>query len=484
MATPIPANQCVFSASEIVSATGAFFSGDSSLHITGVSIDTRSLNPGALFVALRGARDGHDFLDAAARAGAAATVVGRGQRHINLPSFEVDDTLSALGALARHHVYRIRSVSPLPVVAIGGAVGKTTTKEFTAAAMRVLFGEILATPGNLNNLIGVPMTLLTLTGRHRAAVLECGTNRAGEIQRLSNILRPDIALVLNADIEHTEGLGSLEGVADEEAALFAQARCAIIASGEELLSARIPAGMRTVIFGADPGADMQLVFRATLAGGRQQIRFCLAPWMIEPGLSPYLDTTLNLIGEPIAQNAAAALLAAAIAWGRPFNSAEVAALCCALESVRGESGRLTTRQLNGIVIIDDSYNANPRSVRAALTAARETADMLHARLVVALGDMLELGELSRAMHLAAVRDVLAVRPDEFVAVGHEFVGAVEHLCEDGGMPLKAHLARDSVEAAALVLSIIRRNDVLLLKGSRGIEMERVIDSLSTAGNVL
>jgi UDP-N-acetylmuramoyl-tripeptide--D-alanyl-D-alanine ligase len=480
MATPIPANQCVFGACEIISATGALLSGDSSLHITGVSIDTRGIHPGALFVALRGVRDGHEFLGPAALAGAAAAVVEHGRRHINLPSFEVYDTLGALGALARHHLHRMRSVSSLPVVAIGGAVGKTTTKEFAAAVMRALFGEILATPGNLNNLIGVPMTLLTLTDRHRAAVLECGTNQAGEIRRLSDILTPDIALVLNADIEHTEGLGSLEGVADEEAALFAQARCAIISSGEELLSARVPAGMRTVKFGADPSADVQLIFRTATASGQQQIRLSLAPWMIEPGVSPYLDTTLNLIGEPIAHNAAAAVLAAAIAWGRPFGSAEVAILGRALGSVKGESGRLTTRQLKGIVIIDDSYNANPRSVRAALAAARETADMLNARLIVALGDMLELGQLSPIMHTAAVRDVLAVRPEEFVAVGREFISAVEQLSDHGGMPLKAHLARDSVEAAALVLRIVRPGDVLLLKGSRGIAMERVIDSLAVS----
>lgn len=480
MATPIPANQCVFEASEIISAAGAIFSGDPALRITGVSIDTRSIQPGALFVALHGVRDGHEFLDAAAQARAAATLVEHGRGHSTMPCFEVDDTLDALGALARHHLHRIRCVSSLPVLAIGGAVGKTTTKEFAAAAMRALFGEVLATPGNLNNRIGVPMTLLTLTSKHRAAVLECGTNQAGEIRRLTNMLKPHIALVLNVDIEHTEGLGSLEGVADEEAALFADARCAIISSTEELLSARVPAGMRTMTFGAASDADVQLVSRAITESGRQQIKLRLASWMIEPGLCPYLNTTLNVIGEPIAYNAAAALLAAASASGRPLGSNEIAALSRALESVKGASGRLTTRQLNGITIIDDTYNANPRSVRAALTAARETADMLNARLIVALGDMLELGELSRTMHTAAVRDVVAIRPEEFVAVGREFIAAVQQQSEEGAVPVQARLARDSVEAAALLLSIIRPGDVLLLKGSRGIGMERVIDSLSAA----
>jgi len=143
-------------------------------------------------------------------------------------------------------------------------------------------------------------------------------------------------------------------------------------------------------------------------------------------------------------------------------------------------GRLSTSELNGIIIIDDTYNANPRSVRAALTAARETADVLHTRLVVTLGDMLELGELSSMMHAAAVRDVFAARPEQFIAVGREFLAAIKRLAESGGLWPKAHIARDSLEAAAVLRGIIRRGDVLLVKGSRAIGMEHVIDSLSAA----
>jgi UDP-N-acetylmuramoyl-tripeptide--D-alanyl-D-alanine ligase len=480
MATPIPVNRCLFDAAEIIGATGAVFSGNPHLKISGVSIDTRNLQPGALFVALRGTRDGHEFIDAAARENAAAALVGQGCRHSRLPCFEVYDTLRALGALARYHLERVRARCSLPVVAIGGAAGKTTTKQLTAALMRTLFGEILATPGNLNNLIGVPMTLLTLTGEHRAAVLECGTNQPGEIARLGDIVRPDIALVLNVDIEHTEGLGSLDGVADEEAALFRQAHCAVVSVSEELLTARIPAGMRTVTFGADHVADVQLVARTMTAPGRQQIRVKLARWMVEAALPRQIEATLNLLGGPIAENAAAAVAAAATAWGRPFGPDEIAALTQALASAQGEPGRLSTHELNGIVIIDDTYNANPRSVRAALAAARETADMLHTRLVVALGDMLELGELSPTMHAAAVRDVFAVSPDEFIAVGPEFSAALTHLPQCGDSRLKSHYASNSKEAAAILPRILHRGDVLLVKGSRGIGMERVIDSLSAA----
>jgi UDP-N-acetylmuramoyl-tripeptide--D-alanyl-D-alanine ligase len=478
MATAIPVNRCVLDTSEIIHASGAVFSGEPSLRIEGVSIDTRSLWPGALFVALRGLRDGHEFLDAAANKGAAAAIVERGRRPRLLPCFEVDDTLRALGGIASLHLERVRSASSLPIVAIGGAAGKTTTKELTTALMRILFGEILATPGNLNNLIGLPMTLLTLTNRHRAAVLECGTNQRGEIARLSEILRPDVALVLNVDIEHTEGLGSLDGVADEEAELFRHAQCAIVPVSEKLLLTRLPPGLRTVTFGSEAGADVQLISRALLAPGRQGIKLELAPRLVESAVPSSIETTLNLVGAPIAENAAAALAAAAAAWGRPFGRAQIEALGAALASVRGEPGRLSICKQNGVLIIDDSYNANPRSVRAALRTARETADVLRARLVVALGDMLELGQLSPTMHAGAVRDALDAHPEEFIAVGREFTAALSPVLAHSQVRSQLHLARDSAEAAIILRRVIRRGDVLLVKGSRAIEMERLIDSLS------
>ena len=149
-----------------------------------------------------------------------------------------------------------------------------------------------------------------------------------------------------------------------------------------------------------------------------------------------------------------------------------------MASVRSLPGRLSTRELNDIVIIDDTYNANPRSVRAALAAARETADGLHTRLVVALGDMLELGELSPVMHAAIVREVFAAGPEQFIAVGREFIPAIKNLPQSDRMRMKIRIARDSAEATAILRGIIRRGDVLLVKGSRGIGMDYVIDHLS------
>jgi UDP-N-acetylmuramoyl-tripeptide--D-alanyl-D-alanine ligase len=193
---------------EIAQATGGTLFGDGTRRIRGVSTDSRAIEPGGLFVALKGlSHDGHAYLAAAAARGAAAAVVGRGTI-APIERVEVNDTLDALGRIASHHIHRIRARRPIPTIAIGGAVGKTTTKELTAAAARALFGRTLATGGNLNNLIGVPLTLLGLDENHQAMVIECGTNSPGEIARLARIVEPDVAMVLNAEIEHTEGLGT------------------------------------------------------------------------------------------------------------------------------------------------------------------------------------------------------------------------------------------------------------------------------------
>ena len=423
MATPIPVNQCKFSAAEIVSATAATYHGDPAIRIEGVSPDSRKIKLRQVFVALRGVHDGHDFLGEAAKLEASAAIVERGRASDKLPCFEVDDPLTALGQLAAWHLDRIRRQQALPVIAVGGAAGKTTTKELTAALARGIFGQVLATTGNLNNLIGVPMTLFTLTPEDRAAVIECGTNQPGEIARLAAIVRPDVALVLNVDIEHTEGLGSLEGVADEEAALFATAGIAVTGAAESMLLERVPEGTRLVTFGVSPSADVRLLSRTIIAPGRQRVSLALPHPMIEAGLrldtavfgpeeepEPLFDFALNLLGAASALNAAAAVAAVAAALGRALSRAQLTVIAAALETVKPVPGRLATREVHDHVVIDDTYNANPRSVRAALAAARETADGLKARLLVALGDMLELGALAARDACRSARRTFAHQP--------------------------------------------------------------------------
>ncbi|HVA83987.1 MAG TPA: UDP-N-acetylmuramoyl-tripeptide--D-alanyl-D-alanine ligase [Candidatus Binataceae bacterium] len=479
MATPIPTNLCAFKLHEIAAATGGELFGAPDTIVRGVLSDTRALSAGALFVALQGAgRDGHAYLAEAARRGAAAALVARGRRPAGLAAVEVDDTLAALGDLARHHLRRTRTARPLGCVAIGGAVGKTSTKELCAAVVRALFGETLATPGNLNNLIGVPMTIFMLSESHRAAVLECGTNTRGEIARLARIVEPDVAVVLNVDVEHSEGLGSLEEIADEEAALFTTARRAVVACAEErLVIERIPVGAEVVTFGADRAADVRIAARAPAAAGvaRARVRLALSPRLVAAGAPAQLDLALALLGAAAASNAAAAVAAAAALRARPLAADELAAVARALESVAPVAGRLQMRALGGLLVIDDTYNANPRSVRAALDAAHESARASGARLIVALGDMLELGALASAMHAEAAAAVMRLAPAAFVAVGPEMSAAAGAPGISGRAGVLT--APDSAVAADLVCALVREGDVVLVKGSRGIQMERIIEAL-------
>ena len=480
MATPIPINQCAFRLDEVAAATGGEMFGASDAIVRGVTGDTRALGAGALFVALRGAdRDGHAYLAEAARRGAVGAIVARGRRIAGLATVEVDDTLAALGDLARHHLRRMRAAHPLGCIAIGGAVGKTSTKELCAAVVHALFGETLATPGNLNNLIGVPMTIFTLTERHRAAVFECGTNTCGEIVRLARIVEPDVAAVLNVDVEHSEGLGSLEEIANEEAALFTTARRAVVACAEErLVMERIPRGAEVVTFGADAAADVRVAARAPAAAGpagdgRSRVTLALSPRLVAAGAPAELSAALALLGAAAARNAAAAVAAAAALRARPLSAGDLAAIARALESVAPVAGRLQMRALGGVLVIDDTYNANPRSVRAALDAAHESAQASGARLVVALGDMLELGAIAPAMHAEVTADVMRLAPAAFIAVGPEMTAAAAGTIGHPGVLA----APDSAAAADLVRALVREGDVVLVKGSRGIRMERIIEAL-------
>jgi UDP-N-acetylmuramoyl-tripeptide--D-alanyl-D-alanine ligase len=479
MATPIPLNRCVFTLGEVAAATGGTLFGAENAQVRGIATDTRTLKPGALFVALKAVRDGHDFLTAAARGGAAGAIVARGRRDPELPCVETDDTLEALGNLARYHLSRMRARGPIPSIAIGGAAGKTTTKELTAAVVRSLFGPTLATPGNLNNLIGVPMTLLMLTGKHRAMVIECGTNTRGEIARLASILSPDVAMVLNVDVEHTEGLGTLEEIADEETSIFKRARTAVVSSDEPIVRSRIPDGMRVVTFGESNNPDIRVIRRTVARDGRSVIVLGFGGAFVQNGTAPRIEAHLALLGATTATNAAAAVAAAAAAYGYPFGADELAAIQRALESVEPVAGRLSARTIANVLVIDDTYNSNPRSVRAALAAVREAADALDARMVVALGDMLELGELTEPAHAEAVREALSLKPAAFIAVGNEMTAACRTVAESlDGRPSTMLSAADANEASRLIRQVVRAGDVLLVKGSRGIRMERVIEALA------
>jgi UDP-N-acetylmuramoyl-tripeptide--D-alanyl-D-alanine ligase len=481
MATTIPSNRCAFTLGEITAAVdGRLVGGDPCTTTIGVSTDTREIQRGALFVALTGsASDGHDYLGQGARRGAVAAVVSRGREVASLPCVVVEDTLTALGSLAHCHLQRVRARGRLPVVAVGGAAGKTTTKELLAAAARTVFGSTLATPGNLNNRIGVPMTIFTLSEAHRAAIIECGTNLRGEIAQLAHLVEPDAALVLNVDIEHSEGLGSLEEIADEEAAMFSTARqFAIVSTEQPLLRSRIPPRLSVLTFGTSSDADVRLASRAVLDNGRSKIVLKVNPRLVKSGESPLLVAEIGLPGPAMALNCAAAVAGVLAMSPEPLSDALLRAIGDAFAAAHPVSRRLALDKVNGMLVIDDSYNAQPPSMRAAIATATELAEHSKARLIMVLGDMLELGALSASSHNETIGAVLASQPALFVAVGPEMTAALARVAERADRTgVECLPARDSDEAARLIAGKLRDGDVVLVKGSLGMAMDRVVASL-------
>ena len=440
------------------------------LRFDGVSTDSRVLAPGQLFVALRGERfDGHDFVAAAARAGAAAALVDARWHADNptppLPVVVVDDSRLALGTLAG--AWRARFA--LPLIGVTGSNGKTTMKEMCAAILRTQarhegFGDesVLATRGNLNNDIGMPLTLLELRHFHRAAVIEMGMSHPGEIAYLSALAQPTVAIVTNAQRAHLQGMGTLEEVAHEKGSIYAglgSAGVAVINADDPHagLWRELNAGRDIVTFGIDQAAE--IAGRCTLRGLGSRVELDTPQGGVEFVLQvPGVHNARNAVG------AAAACLRA---------GATLAAVAEGLAGFAGIQGRLQRRRApSGALVLDDSYNANPDSVRAAIDVLAAMPG--HTWLV--LGDMGELGETSAQIHDEIGGYAKSKGVDGLFALGEMTAVAVRNFSEGGH-----HFS--SPEALVRALSArLDADSVVLVKGSRFMRMERVADALAAVHN--
>jgi UDP-N-acetylmuramoyl-tripeptide--D-alanyl-D-alanine ligase len=425
--------------------------------IDGVTIDTRAVAPGSLFVPLRGSRaDGHDFLAAAFTAGAAAALCSR-ERYAALEGVEpgplvvVEDVTAALQRLAAG----FRSAWGGWMLGVTGSAGKTTTKDLVAAVLDSA-GPTLKTEGNLNNHWGVPLTLLRLRPEHRAAVVEMGMNQPGEIAMLAALARPAAAVITNAGTAHLERLGSLEAIAREKASLaFAVDAGGVVFAGADsprLLAALRGLKPRLVTYGLADGAGVRprRVTPLGAAGARVEV----------DGFPAF---TLALIGRHQVANAMAAVAVAKELQLDPERAAAAIAAC------RAGKGRMEMWRVGGATLLVDCYNANPESVRAALETLAAFPDA--PRRIAVLGDMLELGEAAPAIHRetgAAVRDAELWTVGTFArdwASGAARAGVESRVFDD--LPA----LRDALRGA------LGPGVVALVKGSRGAALERALEGL-------
>jgi UDP-N-acetylmuramoyl-tripeptide--D-alanyl-D-alanine ligase len=444
----------VWTSAEVAKALGTLAPVAASFN--GISTDTRHLTAGTLFVALTGDRfDAHVFLADARAKGAAAAVVRRGTPPVDrLPFFEVDDTLEALGLLARARRRLLPARSP--VVAVTGSSGKTSTKEMIRAALATRW-RVHATSENLNNLVGVPLTILGAPEDADALVVEAGASVPGEIAKLRTIIEPTIAVVTNVGYAHLEGFGSLDGVMREKLAITDGVPLAVVGTDPPALAAEARRQTRTLVAGSDPAADVHPESAELDDEGHPRIR-----WAGH-------EATLAVVGFHQIENAMIALAVAREAGADPGLA------LAALAGVRLPPGRGSVLEVGGLTVIDDTYNANPASLRWAVRFAHWLAARRGRPLAVVVGSMLELGPESARLHAAAAREIAALRPALIGAVG-EFVTAFAELEPE----LRGRLltAPDAEALGPRLRAALRGNEIVLLKASRGAALERVLRHLN------
>jgi len=427
----------------------------------GASIDTRTLERGDIFFALKGENsDGHAHLRDAFRKGAACAVIEDAARADEVPfALIVKDAEAALFELGR----LIRAKTTIPFVAITGSAGKTTAKDFTASILGAQ-GEVLATRGNLNNHLGVPLTLARLDARHWAAVIECGMSRAGELSRLSRLLRPNVAVITNVAAAHLEFFESVAQIAEAKAELFealGPGDTAVAPAGEPLLSSRARATPGLVrLFGEGEDTAFRALDVSMSLEGSQFTLQCgdarVAVSLPVPG--PHAISNL--------------LAASAVATSLGFSLQTIAT---AAKQLKPAANRGAVQKLrDDILLIDDSYNSNPRALLSAIDTLALARDR---RRVACLGEMRELGPQGPQLHREAGA-AIGARVDMLLGVGalaKEILEGASALPDDA-----KRVFETSADLAAEINDLVRTHDAVLVKGSRGVRMERVVEALTAA----
>lgn len=479
MATPIPSNRAKFTVEELVRATGGKPVNVTVPGVEGVSTDTRQIRPGSLFVALRGERfDAHEFVAGAHQAGATLAIV---ERELPLPigQLVVPDSLCALGDLAGYHRRRWGGA----ILAIAGAAGKTTTRSFVSALLTTVCGDTVhSTVGNLNNRVGVPMVLLGLTEAHRVAAVEVGTNQTGEVPLLTALVKPNVAILTLVDIEHSEGLGDLDAIEVEEGAIFSEDCHTFVVNADDerawrqaLGRARSKEGGLTDVVGYGFGdrGTWRGVSRTPAVDGTE---------LHVVANDRHLTVWVPIVGRPACYAVLAAAAGVEALLGRRLTAEEIhAGLLQPSLAPEGRAEVLTGP--NGTLILNDSYNANPASVRSAVETASELAQERAGRLHLVLGEMRELGALSHASHAELGRYLTQHEWSSLFAVGAEMqplVDVVEQCLLGEERLVEVHSSSSGI--APRLRDRLQPSDVLLVKGSRGVRTETVIAELLAEKN--
>ena len=443
---------CAFAIADAAKAINAKLVGDD-LTIEGVTTDTRTIESGQLFVALQGPNfDAHDFADSAIKAGAKALLVSR-ELKVSVPQLVVKDTLMALGQMASWW----RSQFSIPFVAVTGSNGKTTVKEMLASIFSQS-GNVLSTKGNLNNHIGVPLTLLSVSKNHDAAVIEMGANHANEISYLTNMTRPDVAMINNAAAAHLEGFGSLEGVAKAKGEIYeglGKDGVAVINADDQFADywRGLTKNNRRITFGCENPSDVSCTWQASVEGNLLNV--------VTPAGN--FECSLKLLGKHNVMNA---LAATAVALGA---GVDIEIVKKGLEAMQAVPGRMQPfKGVNGSSIINDTYNANPTSLKAGLGVLAECKG----KRILVLGDMGELGEDVEKFHTQAGEMAAQEGVDQLFTLGQYSEKASEAFGSKG-----KHY-QDVDRLVADVKAGLDPDTTVLVKGSRMMRMERVVEALT------